>query len=550
MSRRWTAPRLRALADPVGPGFPTGALVGLCATAALAALSYFAWRATGLPFLPYDVFDWTSRRLPGLVLTIGIDTMVSAIRLLGLDDTSGAAKVAEQGMAIAMFLLLGALTAGLLFTGLRRTETIAPRWIGFAFGTLVAILLALVHVSVAAPGAAAPALALLWIFVALPLWGLTIGWSFERLVDHARAVAAGATSIEPVDRRRFLVRLGGATALITVAGALVGRVLPRREDAAASDGSPWSAGNALPNADAAAAPVRGTRAELTPVDEHYRIDIATRPPVVDGDAWRLEVTGLVDAPRSFTLAALRRMQPTHAFITLECISNRVAGDLIGTQRWTGVSLQRLLPELELRPDATHLLIRSADDFFEVIDLALVRNDARIMLCYAWDGLPLPADHGFPLRIYIPDRYGMKQPKWIRSIEALNGWQAGYWVARGWDREARVKATTVIDTVATDMMMPARASGTTIPVGGIAFAGARGVSRVQVRVDDGPWQDVELRTPLSDLTWVLWRYDWPFQSGEHTFTVRCFDGSGAVQIDEPAPPHPSGASGLHQVRVTV
>jgi hypothetical protein len=157
---------------------------------------------------------------------------------------------------------------------------------------------------------------------------------------------------------------------------------------------------------------------------------------------------------------------------------------------------------------------------------------------------LLTEHGFPLRIYIPDRYGMKQPKWIESIEAIDHAEDGYWVTRGWDREARMKATSVIDAVAVDMMIGQATPDTRIPVGGIAHAGARGISKVEVQVDGGEWRAAQLRTPLSDRTWVIWRYDWPFEKGKHTFTVRCFDGNGAPQILQEAPPHPSGASGLH------
>lgn len=108
----------------------------------------------------------------------------------------------------------------------------------------------------------------------------------------------------------------------------------------------------------------------------------------------------------------------------------------------------------------------------------------------------------------------------------------------------MKATSVIDTVSVDMMLSEANSQTKIPIGGIAHAGARGISKVEVRMDDGPWHEAELRAPLSGTTWVIWRYDWPFHKGQHTFTVRCYDGSGAVQVAEPAPPHPSGAAGLH------
>jgi hypothetical protein len=167
-----------------------------------------------------------------------------------------------------------------------------------------------------------------------------------------------------------------------------------------------------------------------------------------------------------------------------------------------------------------------------------------MLAYAWDGVPLTREHGFPLRIYIPDIYGMKQPKWIESIEATDHWEPGYWVERGWNKVAQMHATSVIDTVAVDMNIIGADQRKLVPIGGIAHAGARGVSKVEVRVDDGPWQEAVLRAPLSQLTWVLWRYDWPFQPGKHTFTVRCYEGSGTPQITTLSPAEPNGATGLH------
>lgn len=233
----------------------------------------------------------------------------------------------------------------------------------------------------------------------------------------------------------------------------------------------------------------------------------------------------------------------HQFVTLSCISNPVGGDLISTTRWTGVSLKRLLPDLGLKPEATHLKLQSADGFWEFVPVETINADERLMLVYAWDGVPLLPKHGFPLRVYIPDVHGMKQPKWIESIEATDHGEPGYWVERGWDRVARMKATSVIDAVAMDMDIINATPDMRVPIGGIAHAGARGISKVEVRVDNGPWQEAALRTPLSDLTWVVWRFDWPFKPGEHTFTVRCYDGSGAPQITDSRPPVPSGASGL-------
>jgi molybdenum-dependent oxidoreductase-like protein len=141
---------------------------------------------------------------------------------------------------------------------------------------------------------------------------------------------------------------------------------------------------------------------------------------------------------------------------------------------------------------------------------------------------------------------MKQPKWIDSMEAIDAWEPGYWVRRGWDREARMRATSVIDTLAMDMMIIESGKSTMISVGGIAHAGARGISRVEVSVDEGPWEPAMLRDPMSPTTWVIWRYDWPFQSGKHAFTVRCFEGDGTPQIAVESPIGPSGATGLDRV----
>jgi Oxidoreductase molybdopterin binding domain len=191
-----------------------------------------------------------------------------------------------------------------------------------------------------------------------------------------------------------------------------------------------------------------------------------------------------------------------------------------------------------------LKIRSADQFYEVVALDAIKADERIMLAYEWDGVPLTREHGYPLRIYIPDVHGMKQPKWIESIEAIDHWEPGFWVERGWNKVAQMHATSLIDTVAVDMTILGADRRKLVPIGGIAHAGARGISKVEVQVDGGRWEQAELRTPLSQLTWVIWKYDWPFQSGKHTFTVRCYEGNGTPQIATPSPPEPNGATGLH------
>jgi len=140
---------------------------------------------------------------------------------------------------------------------------------------------------------------------------------------------------------------------------------------------------------------------------------------------------------------------------------------------------------------------------------------------------------------------MKQPKWITRIEAIDHDGAGYWVDRGWSQEARPQIISIIDNVAQDAAVDGQ-----IPIGGIAWAGDRGIRQVEIQVDEGAWTPARLLVPpLGALTWVLWRYDWPRQAGRHTFRARATDGMGALQVGEPSDTQPNGATGYHSVTVT-
>ena len=522
------------------PSLLVGVLLTLLLSAPLLALMFLARQVVGTPFLPFDVFDLVSRTLPGSVVTTGIDSIVGVLTALGL-SVKDTAKLAEQGLAVGLTLGL-ALVGGAVFFVWQRGKRSSPRT-GLVYGLIVGVLLA--AVSATRPGAS-PTDGL-WVFLALLVWGLGLAW-VQRLWVQPKP--SEPVSAERLSRRQFVVRVGGAAALITVAGAGVGAALGRRNDALAkaAEGQRWSATNTLPNADATVQAVDGTRPEYTPLEQYYRIDINLVPPAIEEADWRLRVEGLVDTPKEYSLDELRAYDPVHQFITMACISNPVGGELTSTTRWTGVPLHRLLDEWGIQDTATHLRITSADGFFEYVALDDIRNDERIMLTYAWDGVPLRVRNGFPLRIYLPDHYGMKQPKWIEAIEAVEAWEPGYWVVRSWDKEAQMRAVSVIDTVGANMMLAGADASTPIPIGGMAHAGARGVSKVEIKVDDGDWQEAQLRKPMSELTWVLWRFEWPFSSGEHTFTVRCTDGNGEMQITERRPPHPSGATGLQREQV--
>jgi hypothetical protein len=90
----------------------------------------------------------------------------------------------------------------------------------------------------------------------------------------------------------------------------------------------------------------------------------------------------------------------------------------------------------------------------------------------------------------------------------------------------------------------------VVLGGYAFAGARGISRVDLRIDDGDWQPVQLKTPASDITWRPWRFAWTANTGDHIVSVRSSDGSGNLQTARSSPPHPAGATGWHTLHIHV
>jgi DMSO/TMAO reductase YedYZ molybdopterin-dependent catalytic subunit len=502
-----------------------GALVGALLTGSLIAVSCLGWQLGGLPFVPFDLFDWIARELPGSVVTAAIESMVGISRALHVGNIGTAAKGAEQVLAIAGLLVVGTLAASVLFGVLGFSDE-PTLLLGAILGAILGHLAVLVEQRTNRI-ALGSIVSVAWVVGTFVAWGLAFGWIHDRLHTADNPANAQAALDGSIDRRRFLVRLAYATGTPTLLTALWGLVMGSRR--ASVPGARWSDDHALPNGAATVAPVVGTRPEFTRLEDHYRIDTNTRVPIIDANTWRLKIGGLVDHPLELTLADIRREQPLDQFVTLSCISNPIGGDLIGTTRWTGVSVQRLLDRIILlQPRATHVRITSADGFFECLPLESIRNDPRVMLTYAWDGVPLLAEHGFPLRIYIPDRYGMKQPKWIVAIDATDHWEPGYWVMRGWDREGRMQATSVVDAIDVRAAAADPSGERIVPVGGIAHAGARRVSRVEARLDGGQWREARIRDPLSDTTWAVWRADLPSEPGDHVVSVRCYEGDGTPQ----------------------
>jgi DMSO/TMAO reductase YedYZ molybdopterin-dependent catalytic subunit len=289
----------------------------------------------------------------------------------------------------------------------------------------------------------------------------------------------------------------------------------------------------------------------TPVERFYVVHKDLLAPVVDPGGWRLAIDGLVDAPTTLTLDELRALPSLTAFRTLECISTSIVrgDDLIGNQKWRGVRVSDLLERVRPRTAAAWILWEAEDGFTESIPLDVARHPDT-WIAYEMGDAPLTADHGFPARVLIPGRFGMKQPKWVRRMTLAAENVPGYWEQRGWDEQAIVRTMSRIDWP--------RAGDTVVadePFGvyGIAFAGDRGVDRVEVSPDGGlSWQDAELEDtgvpPLGELTWVRWRTDVTLRVGGARLMVRAVDETGALQDGRETSPLPSGSTGWHAVRL--
>lgn len=550
------------------PSLALGALFGALTGLPLMALFYLGQTLAGLPFVPFDLFDWLARILPGQLVTLGIDAMVETIRFLNVGSVSETAKTAEQLMALILFIALAA-AAGLVVSAFQRRGTQSDMQTGAAVGMALLFLFVVAWAWLGVDNS--PLLSLVWMGALTIGWGVVLGRLVAATAVEQPAEEAPAAEAPSVDtaRRDLLLKVAGGSIGLALGGWGLGRVFAESAaETAAEAGAGQPLATALPTSapptaapDAAATatvaatptgdledriePAPGTRPEVTPTEDFYRIDINTRPPVVDGETWELEVGGLFQNARNLTLEDLMAYPTVTQTITLSCISNRIAGDLISTGHWTGLRLRDLLADLQLEPKAGALFLEAEDGFFETV-VAEDMMDERTMLVYGMNDETLPVEHGYPLRIYIPNRYGMKQPKWIVRMEAIEAWRPGYWVERGWSREARPHIISVIDTVAEDA-----AEDGTVPVGGIAWAGDRGIQKVELQVDDGPWEEATLRKPpLSTLTWVQWRYEWPAETGSHTLTVRATDGTGTLQIADVTGVRPDGATGYHSRNVSI
>lgn len=361
-------------------------------------------------------------------------------------------------------------------------------------------------------------------------------WWRDQVVPHESKAPLGW------DRRRFL-RTTGAVGALSVTTGVVARLGERRRRDDLEAQRPASLPEVAETADVVGDGFHPTEPYITPNDRFYRIDTALSFPFVNVNKWRLTIDGLVERPLSLSYDDLRDRARIERTITLCCVSNEVGGKYVGNAVWQGVLLADLLDEAGVDPTAEQVFSTSADGWTCGFPLEIARDGRDAMVAIGMNGTSLPTAHGFPARLVVPGLYGyVSATKWLTDI-TLNRWSdaEGYWVPRGWSRLGPVKTQSRID-------VPRR--GEEVAAGpfrlaGVAWAQHTGVARVEVRIDDGPWQDATLSDDVTDDAWRQWILDWDASVGEHTVTVRATDKSGYVQTEEAAPVAPDGATGWHR-----
>ena len=235
-------------------------------------------------------------------------------------------------------------------------------------------------------------------------------------------------------------------------------------------------------------------------------------------------------------------------ITLTCVSNQVGGEYAGNARWIGIPLATVLEAAGVQAAADQIVSRSIDGMSIGTPTAVALDGRDAMLAVAMNGEPLPAVHGYPVRLIVPGLYGyVSATKWLVELE-LTTFDAydPYWVQRGWSKEGPIKTMSRIDAPKPLARIPAGRTA----IAGVAWAQHRGVGRVEVRVDGGAWAETRLAEVDTIDTWRQWVYEWDAPSGNHTLEVRATDATGQTQPESRAEPFPNGATGWHSVVVTV
>ncbi|NIH87689.1 molybdopterin-dependent oxidoreductase [Amycolatopsis granulosa] len=505
------------------PGAPVGALCGVLALLAALAVGHLVAGFISVNASPYLAVG------NGAIDLTPVELKDFAVRTFGTHDK----LVLLSGMAV---VLVGAAA----LAGLASRRSPWPGTAVFALFGVVGI------VAVAVRPDLGP------VAILAPLASLVAGVGVFRLLHRAARTRSGGRD-EPragKSRRSFLVTGAGVLAGSAVAG-VGGQLLGSTRDATASRAA---VGRLVPVRTAPAIPVDadfaklGTPPFLTPNREFYRVDTALTVPQVRTEDWSLRIHGMVEEEKTYRYSDIRNRPLVERTITMTCVSNEVGGPYVSTANFVGVDLADLLEEAGVQHGAEQLYASSVDGWTSGTPVAAVLDRGRgAMLALGMNGEPLPLEHGFPARLVTPGLYGyVSATKWVVDLEVTT-WAArqAYWLKRGWGEQAPIKTESRIDTPKGFQTLPAG----TVRVAGVAWAQHTGINKVEVRLDNGPWQQATLSAQVNVDTWRMWWSELRVPPGSHQVTCRAVDRTGYTQTQDRAGTVPDGATGWHTITFT-
>ena len=481
-----------------------------------------------------ELFAGWSTAVPSAISAIGgfvIDLSPSWLKNFAISTFGTADKAVLAISIVGVALLIG------WFAGKASARRPVVMLLAFAAAAIVGIVAQLSE-----PGAVAGLVIAATVFAmgaGLATWyGITV-WS--------RPAESDAAEQGPADpgRRRLMVGVAGAVTVSAIT-IWIGRsmIRSRAEAQRSALGLPAPVERQADPSAANDFALESLTPIVVPNDEFYRIDTALVVPAIDPEEWTLTIKGMVAREIVLTYADIVAMPLVERYVTLSCVSNKVGGGLVGNALWTGVYLKDLLNLAGVESGADQIIARSTDDWTAGIPTEIAFDGRDALLAIGMNREVLPADHGFPARLVVPGLYGyVSATKWIKELE-LTTWDAfdGYWVPRGWAKEAPIKTQSRIDRPRNN----ARIEAGEYTLGGVAWSPTNGIERVEVQVDDGPWTEAELSAPLSNDAWLQWMLPTEMAAGEHQVRVRATDRTGYTQSEDEVPPAPNGAEGWHTI----
>lgn len=515
------------------------ALAGVVAAAVVLAVAellgaFFTARATPLFALGSTFIDFTPPRLKDFAIaTFGTNDKAALFVGMGLTI---AVLACVLGIVAYRKWVLGVL--GVLFMGAVIVACVVTRAGVSGVDAIPSVL-----------GTVAGLVALR--LLVAPLWRLKESKPWPESPADQAADADARPGNEGASRRRFFAA-AGITAMAAGIAATGGRLLgaARNNVAKAREAltlpAPAKAAAAVPAG--VQSPVPGVTPWLTDNADFYRIDTALSVPEINVNDWELRVHGLVEQEVTLTFQDLLDASLIESHVTLTCVSNPVGGNLAGNAKWLGLPIRDVLARAKPKDGADMVLSTSIDGFSASTPLEVLQDGRDAMLAIGMNGEPLPLEHGYPVRMVVPGLYGfVSATKWVVDLEVTRfADNKAYWTERGWSERGPIKTMARVEVPKSFAKVPAGK----VAVGGTAWAQTRGITKVEIQIDNGEWTETTLSTEASTITWRQWSYEWDATPGPHYIKVRATDGTGQVQTDQRADPVPDGASGWQSVMVTV